>query len=149
MLAWLSDAWPIKAFLSYHRVVETTFITRNLQFCGLCPFCEGPHAAVGFILNSEIFMGRAQAQELGDSSLLTMEPSKLSLGSLSSKSVTYLINEDSTMTCFWQRHTICVFGACAKYIPLKKRRGAWMFQTSVADCLLRVRRTLHGWVFLS
>lgn len=126
--------------------METTFITRNLHCCGLCPFREGPRAAMGFILKSKISMGRAQAQELGGIPLLTMEPSKLSLGSLSSKSVTYLINEDSTMACFWQRHTICVFGACAKYIPLKNRRGAWMFQSSVADCLLCVRRNLCGWL---
>lgn len=116
---------------------------------GLCPFCEGPRTALGFTLSSEVFLGRAQAQELGGIPLLAMEPSKLNLGSPSSKSVMHLINEDSTMACFWQRHTICVFGACVKYIPLKKGRGAWMFQISVADCLLCVSRTLHGWVFFS
>lgn len=101
---------------------------------GLCPFREGPRAALGFTLSSEIFLGRAQAQELGGIPLLAMEPSKLNLGSPSSKSVIHLINEDSTMACFWQRHTICVFGACVKYIPLKKGKGTWMFQISVADC---------------
>lgn len=116
---------------------------------GLCPFHEGPRVAMGFILSSEVFLGRAQAQELGGIPLLAMEPSKLSLGSPSSESVMHLINEDSTMACFWQRHTICVFGACVKYIPLKKGRGAWMFQISVADCLLCVSRTLRGWVFFS
>lgn len=88
---------PHQGIESYHRVVETTFITRKLHWCGLCPFCEGPCAALGFILSSEIFMGRARAQELGGAPLLAMEPSWLSLGSPSSKSNTLINGKDPTV----------------------------------------------------